>query len=236
MENEIFEYMGDELSLFKEARHWKSYFSSKIGKYITGDILEVGAGIGINTEFLVRSGSTIKTITLVEPDSNQANQICGNLGVWGGKARVVTGTTADIEGEFDSILYIDVIEHIEDATSELARAKELLKPGGFLIVLVPAYAFLFSPFDAQIGHFRRYNRKVLSRELPQGLIRKAEFYLDSMGFFASLVNRFLLKQSAPTYANIQFWDKGLIPLSKVTDALTFNLFGKSLVGVFQKPS
>jgi hypothetical protein len=57
-----------------------------------------------------------------------------------------------------------------------------------------------------------------------------------MGFFASLANRFLLKQSAPTYANIQFWDKGLIPLSKVTDALTFNLFGKSLVGVFQKPS
>jgi SAM-dependent methyltransferase len=236
MEKGGFEYIGNELGLFKGARNWKSYFSSKIGKYIAGDVLEVGAGIGINTEFLVRSSSAIKSVTLLEPDQEQAEQIPKNLAAWGGNARVVVGTTADLKGEFDSILYIDVIEHIEDASMELKRAKELLKPGGFLIVLVPAYAFLFSPFDAQIGHFRRYNRKVLGRELPQGLIRKEEFYLDSMGFFASLANRFLLKQSAPTKANIQFWDKGLIPLSKLTDVLTFNQFGKSLVGVFQKPA
>ncbi len=233
MEKGNFEYMGNELSLFKDARNWKSYFSSKIGKYIAGDVLEVGAGIGVNTEFLVLSGSSIKTVTLVEPDPVQANQIPGNLSAWGGEARVVAGTIANLMEEFDSILYIDVIEHIEDATAELQRAKEMLKPGGFLIVLVPAFAFLYSPFDAQIGHFRRYNRKLLRSELPQGLIRKEEFYLDSMGFFASLANRFLLKQSAPTKANIQFWDKGLIPLSKVTDVLTFNQFGKSLVGVYQ---
>lgn len=236
MEKGNFEYMGNELSLFKDARNWKSYFSSKIGKYIAGDVLEVGAGIGVNTEFLVLSGSSIKTVTLVEPDPEQANQIPGNLSAWGGEARVVAGTIANLMEEFDSILYIDVIEHIEDATAELQRAKEMLKPGGFLIVLVPAFAFLYSPFDAQIGHFRRYNRKLLRSELPQGLIRKEEFYLDSMGFFASLANRFLLKQSAPTKANIQFWDKGLIPLSKVTDVLTFNQFGKSLVGVYQNLS
>ncbi len=236
MEKGNFEYMGNELSLFKDARNWKSYFSSKIGKYIAGDVLEVGAGIGVNTEFLVLSGSSIKTVTLVEPDPVQANQIPGNLSAWGGEARVVAGTIANLMEEFDSILYIDVIEHIEDATAELQRAKEMLKPGGFLIVLVPAFAFLYSPFDAQIGHFRRYNRKLLRSELPQGLIRKEEFYLDSMGFFASLANRFLLKQSAPTKANIQFWDKGLIPLSKVTDVLTFNQFGKSLVGVYQNLS
>lgn len=235
MEKGGFEYIGNELDLFKDARTWKSYFSSKIGKYIVGDVLEVGAGIGVNTEFLVRSGSAITSVTLLEPDQKQANQIPINISEWGGDARVVVGTSADLKGEFDSILYIDVIEHIEDASTELRRAKELLRPGGYLVVLVPAYAFLFSPFDAQIGHFRRYNRKGLRGELPQGMIRKEEFYLDSMGFFASLANRFLLKQSAPTKANIQFWDKGLIPLSKLTDVLTFYQFGKSLVGVFQKP-
>lgn len=235
MEKGGFEYIGNELGLFKDARNWKSYFSSKIGKYIVGDVLEVGAGIGVNTEFLVRSGSAIKSVTLLEPDQEQAKQIPDMLSDWGGEARVMAGTTANLNETFDTILYIDVIEHIEDAVAELERAKALLRPGGFLVVLVPAYAFLFSPFDTQIGHFRRYNRKTLRKELPQGLIRKEEYYLDSMGFFASLANRFLLKQSAPTKANIQFWDKVLIPLSRVTDVLTLNRFGKSLIGVHQKP-
>ena len=106
MEKGNFEYMGNELSLFKDARNWKSYFSSKIGKYIAGDVLEVGAGIGVNTEFLVLSGSSIKTVTLVEPDPVQANQIPGNLSAWGGEARVVAGTIANLMEEFDSILYI----------------------------------------------------------------------------------------------------------------------------------
>ncbi len=227
-------YVGNELGLFKSARNWKAYFSSKIGECISGDVLEVGAGIGVNTEFIVRAGRGIKSITLLEPDPDQTAQISIQGLNFEGDLSVVTGTIADVSGRYDSILYIDVIEHIEDAAAELIRAREALKPGGFLIVLVPAYAFLFSEFDRQIGHFRRYNRKALRREIPTGMTRRKEFYLDSMGFFASLANRYVLKQSTPTESNIKFWDKGLIPLSKITDVLTFNQVGKSLIGIYQK--
>jgi hypothetical protein len=59
-----------------------------------------------------------------------------------------------------------VIEHIEDSTAELRRAVDLLAPGGHLLILVPAFNYLYSPFDKAIGHFRRYDKKILKAELP----------------------------------------------------------------------
>jgi len=58
--------------------------------------------------------------------------------------------------------------------------------------------------------------------------------MDSMGFFASLVNKLLLKQSYPTHKQVQWWDKRLIPVSKITDRIFFYSFGKSILAVWKK--
>ena len=73
------------------------------------------------------------------------------------------GTTGDLAPDemFDTALYIDVLEHIEDDTAEVARVCRHLAPGGHLIVLVPAHQALYTPFDAAIGHFRRYTMRQL---------------------------------------------------------------------------
>ena len=60
---------------------------------------------------------------------------------------------------FDTILYVDVLEHIADDAAELARARRLLTPEGNLVVLAPAHQSLFSPFDAAVGHYRRYDER-----------------------------------------------------------------------------
>lgn len=93
---------------------------------------------------------------------------------------------------------------------------------------------MFSEFDKNIGHYRRYNKKLLRKDINKLLLEKNVFYLDSMGFFASLVNKLILKKSNPSESNIIFWDKILIKISKLTDKLFFHLFGKSLVGIYQK--
>jgi hypothetical protein len=146
------------------------------------------------------------------------------------------GTIKDLTPgrKFDVIIYIDVLEHIENDSLEIANTAEYLNPGGQLIVLAPAFQFLYSPFDKAIGHYRRYNARQMKNITPPSLQLQKIIYLDSMGFFASATNRLLLNQSLPTIQQIRFWDKWLIPVSKITDRLFFFTFGKSILAFWKK--
>jgi hypothetical protein len=145
-------------------------------------------------------------------------------------------TIAGVTGrQFDSIVYIDVLEHIEEDTRELQLASACLRPGGHLVVLVPAHQWLFSPMDEAIGHFRRYNRGNLTAagaEAGANLVRME--YLDAVGMAASLANRFLLRAEAPGVGQIKFWDTYMVPVSTAVDGIFGHRLGKSLLGVWRK--
>lgn len=232
--NSTIEYVGTELELFKEAINWKTYFSKKIQKHILGDVLEVGAGIGVNSHFLSQS-SKISTYTLVEPDKELAKEISQNISTFTIPTHVVNGTIEEVTHKnYDTIIYIDVLEHIKESQEEIIKAKKLLKPSGKLIILVPSYNFLFNAFDQHVGHHRRYNKQLLLNEINSELNTIELYHLDSIGFFASLVNKLILKKSLPSKGNITLWDKVMVPLSIIFDLFFFYSFGKSLIGVFQK--
>ena len=229
-------YIGGELELFARAGRWKRYWTSQLRPFIHGAVLEVGAGIGANT-LRLRSGSERRWVCL-EPDPQLAStlreQLAGTR--WEATTEVVTGTVEDLGAaeQFDSILYIDVLEHIEDDRAELGRAARLLAPGGHLIVLGPAHTWLFSPFDQAIGHFRRYTTSVLGGLTPPGVRLVNAFYLDSVGLLASAANRLLLRQSLPSARQIQVWDRLMVPCSRVLDPLTGYRAGKSVVAVWER--
>jgi hypothetical protein len=131
-------------------------------------------------------------------------------------------------------LYIDVIEHIEDDRAELARAAGHLGSGGMLVVLCPAHNCLFSEFDRMIGHHRRYNTRMLRAIMPSGLKCVEMFYLDSVGMLLSFANRYLLRSSTPTPAQITLWDRVVIPCSRLLDPLLARRFGKTVVAIWEK--
>jgi ubiquinone/menaquinone biosynthesis C-methylase UbiE len=227
-------YIGNELELFKNATNWKKYFSSIIAEYIHGDVLEVGAGIGINTNYLVNNRK-ISSITCIEPDPTLCLQIKKNHKESNIRtSEIINGTIENTNKTFDTIIYIDVLEHIENSKNEIDRITRKLNKGGNLIILVPAFNFLYSEFDKKIGHYKRYDKKLLRFEINKKLNEKKLIYLDSLGFFASLTNKLILKKSTPTEKNIRLWDKKLIPITKLTDKLICNTFGKSLIGIYQK--
>jgi hypothetical protein len=151
---------------------------------------------------------------------------------------VVHGSLASLAaGElFVAILYIDVLEHIEDAASELANAARHLRAGGALVVLAPAHMSLYSEFDAAIGHFLRYNKASLRALRPPGTVLEKLIYLDSLGLLASAGNRLLLRSAMPTERQILFWDRWLVPGSRWVDRITGNLVGKSVLGIWRKTS
>jgi len=227
---------GSELELFATVCNWKSYWSRQIRPFITGDVLEVGAGIGSNTPFLDSGG--IQRWVCLEPDPLLIDQLTENLKQTNDPRRyeTVCGTvqTLDADQQFDTIIYIDVLEHIENDRVEVNIAASRLRPGGRVIVLSPAHQWLFTPFDAAIGHFRRYNRLTLRSITPSDLSLEHLMYLDSAGLAASAANLLLLRQSMPTKAQLRFWDRWMVPISQALDKMLLHSVGKSIVAVWRR--
>lgn len=229
-------YIGQELDVFAQALNWKRYWSSEIRSYLTGDVLEVGAGLGANTQFL--KSCRASSWTCLEPDPGLVCRMRRRFMAQPRLAdcRVEAGTTETLgsDRQFDAIIYIDVLEHIQEDREELARASSLLRSGGRIIVLAPAHQWLYTPFDHAIGHLRRYNRSSLSACSPSDCSIVRLVYLDSVGMLASMANRLFLQQSAPELKQILFWDRFLVPASRLVDHLTLHTVGKSLMGIWEK--
>lgn len=227
-------YAGSELQLFATATRWKRYWSSKVAPFVYGKVLDVGAGIGSTIATLAPQAKSA-TWTALEPDAQLFRDLqrARDDARLPPDAHLIQGILSDLpeDSRFHTILYIDVLEHIEDDAEELRRARDHLLPGGHLIVVAPAHNALYTPFDEAIGHFRRYNRRQLSRLLPSGLQRVELRYLDSVGLLASAANRLLLRSAHPTPGQIATWDTLMVPLSRLIDPLTFGLLGKTVLMV-----
>jgi len=229
-------YKGSELELFEKAENWKAYYGNLIKDYLGQEVLEVGAGIGATARMLC-SGKQTRWLCL-EPDPAMADRLKSLIDTHKlpSSSQVKLGLVADLQPQemFDSIIYIDVLEHIEDDREELKTSCAHLNPGGFLVVLSPAHQSLYTPFDEAIGHHRRYNKQSLSAVVPESLESIELKYLDSVGAIASLGNRFVLKSDIPSARQLAVWDKLMIPLSRVVDPLLGYRAGKSIIGVWRK--
>lgn len=233
----IYDYVGSELELSAKAKRWKSYVCSQLQHFIRGDVLEVGAGIGEMTKALCVGKE--KSWTCLEPDQNLAIRLTSSIN----DARfseqfspcVIIGSISEIQFDmsYDTILYIDVIEHIEKDALELEASARLLRPEEYLIVLAPAYQWLFSPYDAAIGHFRRYKKTLIRITPPETVIEKL-WYLDSVVLLASLGNRLILRSGMPNRKQLRLWDRLMVPCSRVLDPLFGYLFGKTIIGVWRR--
>ena len=236
--SETFEYVGEELDVFALATRWKDYFGSQLRPFIRGDVLEVGAGIGGTAQAL--GSSAVRSWTALEPDPRMGEdlerrlQACSALHGFSARRSHGTILSLDASPRFDAILYIDVLEHIEDDRGELEQAARRLRPGGKLCVLSPALAWLFSEFDARIGHHRRYDRATLVALTPPQTRLRWVRYHDSVGLVASLANRLLLRSPTPTRSQIIVWDRFMVPLSRPLDWLLRYSVGRSILAVWER--
>jgi SAM-dependent methyltransferase len=231
-----YRYVGEELDVFALAHNWKTYVRSAVGDHLTGDVLEVGAGIGETTR--VFCDGRQRSWTCLEPDPSLAARLERTIA----DSRlplapsVIVGTLSDLPRipAYEAIIYMDVLEHIEDDRGELARACALLKPNGVVVVLAPAHQQLYTAFDASVGHFRRYNRPMFRALTPPDATLETLRYLDAAGMLLSAANRLLLRSSQPTAAQVRLWDRFFVTTSRRIDGLLGWRVGKSLLGVWRR--
>ena len=161
-----------------------------IKPYLGKDILEVGAGSGRITRLLLQDALSINQFVASEPSDHFFEQLKKRIRCFD-KATLVQGETSDLVRQFphafDTIFSVHVLEHVEDDRGFLKDCLGMLKPAGKLITLVPALQFLYSDLDRNIGHYRRYDKKMV-RQLVQGLDCNIDkmYYTNFLAIFASL--------------------------------------------------
>ncbi len=223
-------YPGKELELFDKANIWRKYVYLLVKRSIEDKILEVGAGIG---SFTNNYKNKFSDITLTELDPHNITRLKQKFRDT--KIKISSHYTSQIEEKFNTILYMNVLEHIEDDKEEVNIAVSKLNQGGHLIILVPAHNELYSKFDKEIGHFRRYKVDFFNQlNIDNVEIIKLQ-YIDCSGYFLYYLNKFFFKNEVyPSLLKIFIWDKIFTPLTIILDKLLNYRYGKNVLCVMKR--
>ena len=225
-----FKYDGFELEYFDSSNNFRNYQLSLIKKYlIKKKIAEVGPGRGGFVKYYKKYS---KSLFLIEPDRKLFRILKQKY--YNKKISVRNSKIQNIKNKFDTIMYFDVLEHIQNDLKEVLSAKKKLKKNGYLIFSVPAFQIFYNNFDKSVGHFKRYNKNDFNLISSKSNLKIEKImYYDSFGLLLIILSKIFNVTNKNLEKNIKFWNF-FIPLSKIIDLLTFNKFGKSLLCVFKK--
>ena len=223
-------YIGAELEIFAAASNWKTYIAQKIGQFIHGRVLEVGAGIGANTRVLY--SARVCEWTCLEPDPDLAGRIKGPRKrgdfplMLSRRERHYRGTRKLPDRSIRSST--SMCSNTSPTIEQSSRVRlGCFRRRGHVIVLGPAHQFLFSRSTQRSAIIGATIGRCCERLTPPDCVLEISMMLDSAGFFASMANRFLLSAPLPSKRQIAVWDKLLVPVSRVLDRMTGYRFGKS---------
>jgi SAM-dependent methyltransferase len=136
----------------------------------------------------------------------------------------------------DSIVCMNVLEHVRDHHQAIQNMRSILEPGGKIVLLLPAFPTLYGPIDRNLGHCRRYTgRGVKALANSAGLRIRRLIYLNLAGFFGWWVNTNVLAREEHSKAQIRIFDRYIVPVQSRLEELIPPPFGLSIFAVFEKP-
>lgn len=201
-------------------------------------VIEIGCGIGNFTGLLLDSREAVTAID-AEPGciDRLLDRYPGQVNLHAFACDVLAPAFTDLQSfRADSCVCLNVLEHIEDDREALRRMAAVLAPGGIVVLIVPAFPSLYGPIDDRLGHHRRYTRASISRLAEAaGLTVKFSRYLNAIGFFAWWTNAHILKRRAQSAAQIEVFDRYVVPISSRLEGWMHPPFGQSLFIVLKKP-
>jgi 2-polyprenyl-3-methyl-5-hydroxy-6-metoxy-1,4-benzoquinol methylase len=228
------------LERISSAHRFNQWMFDTIKPFIKGHVLEAGCGIGNISRLLIKnnfrtslsdySDQYFDILKSKFTDNHSVENIYKiDLG-----EKDFESNYPELLNKFDTIIVMNVVEHISDDHLAIRNCRKMLEKNGHLIVLVPAYPFLFNELDKELDHFRRYNKKTLTKLFESErveIIHKQ--YFNAVGIAGWHVNGSLLKKKLIPEDQMKLFDK-LVPLFKYSDKIIFNWFGLSVIHVGKK--
>jgi SAM-dependent methyltransferase len=220
-----------ELEHLATADSFFDWIVASFDSAVRGRVLEVGAGIGTVSSRLAAHAD--RQVTGIEPADNLFPRLADASVRHGFTARQCTSAEllAEQPAPFDTLVYVNVLEHIEDDVTEVRRAAELCAPGGRLCVFVPAVPALYGTLDRKSGHYRRYRRDELVANITAGGFRVDDVrYFDVVGLLPYWLAYRVLRVQSLGGASTSLFAKVLVPMSKAAQVvLRRPPIGKNLI-------
>jgi SAM-dependent methyltransferase len=217
------------------APNYNRWMFDRLRPWVGRRVLEIGSGIGNLSAFLLDRERLVLTDTASDYLDRLRARFAGHANV--GIAHLyLPDDHAGLAGErFDTIICLNVLEHVEDDHTSLVVMRRLLAPGGRLVLLVPALRALYGTLDAALGHHRRYGRRDLATKLPAAgfALRHVEYFnlAGIPGWW--LAGRVLRRRLIPA-ASLRWYD-ALVPLFRLERLLPWRI-GQSLIAIGEAPA
>lgn len=230
----------ETLDLFAEAHRFNEWMFSTLSRYCTDNILEIGSGIGNISRLLLEKYEKVSLSDLRESycdilkkkfqhDGHLQNVYQLDLG-----ERDLQKSRAMLIGQFDSVIASNVVEHVENDGLAIRNCYDMLKLKGRLVVLVPAYGFLYNGLDRELGHFKRYSRATMTDLLQkEGFSIVHSQYFNAAGIFGWWLAGSVQKKTLLPKNQLNLYNK-LIPFIRLIDKISFSKMGLSLIVVGEK--
>jgi 2-polyprenyl-3-methyl-5-hydroxy-6-metoxy-1,4-benzoquinol methylase len=220
---EVLEY----ISGMDEYNRW---IFERIRPFCGQRILEVGCGIGNLTQFFADR----ELVVGVDMDKDHVrmikNKFRGRKNMFFDAKRIEDVNAREYKKHgFDTILCLNVLEHIEDDSEALRKFRGLLVPGGRLVLQVPAFQWLYNCLDKHIDHYRRYSKKVLvGRTLKAGFRTEHCSFMNVWGIPGWYWNGSIMKKRILPEGQLKGFDR-ILPLLKLLDKPFNNIAGLSII-------
>lgn len=224
------EYNGrDNLEVMQEAKKYNRFLTDLILAQARNHELIVDFGAGSGT-FSLPVSLVNNRLICVETDPVLSSKLSDH------GLEVVSRLELLEDSSIDYLYSLNVLEHIEDDDSILNLWMQKLRPGGRLLVYVPAFDTLFSSMDRKVGHHRRYTKHTLHSKLKQAGFQIVESkYADSIGYIATLIFKIIDNgEGSVNLRMLKLYDRWIFPLSRILDSVTHPFFGKNVYAYAEK--
>ena len=216
-----------------DAVNYLAYIVELALPHLTNPILELGAGHGTFTG----SFAAVGAVHAVEP-GDYAFSVLEARFAQDDRVTVTCGVVGDLPAgpQYGSAVMVNVLEHIEDDFDAINEIVDRLRPGARFVVWVPAFMFLYSQFDHELGHYRRYRRGHLDDLMTRAGLEVVESrYVNLPGWFSWLLITRLLRQRPTSGPLVTLFDRYIVPVVRAVETRIKPPFGQSILIVAQKP-
>lgn len=236
-----FVYPGRELEAMSFAVNYHRWILDVFDPYLGSRLVEVGAGAGSFSELLLERLPV--SLALVEPSADLYRRLGERIGPLRGATRIslhhsdfrsAAGRIRDDERP-DSVIYVNVLEHVDDDVGELETVRHTLKPGGRIFIFVPALRWLKGRFDERVGHVRRYVKGELEQKCRWAGFRVIESrYFDFAGVVPWWLKYRLFKSDALEPRAVELYDRFVVRFTRALEKRIRPPLGKNIILIAEK--
>ena len=235
-------YAGRDLEAMSFAVNYHRWILRVFEPYLGTRIVEVGAGTGSFSELLLKHKP--ESLSLVEPSEEMYKMLNERVRQLDSPTQIEMYNTVFSEvGDWlkatqrpDSIIYVNVLEHILGDEAELATVHRSVSSGGRALIFVPALRWLYGSFDEHIGHHRRYTKSELEGKCRRAGFRIVECrYFDIAGIVPWWLKYRLFKSSTMEPRAVKSYDAYVVPAARAVESIVRLPIGKNLLLIAEKP-